>query len=375
MKKILFRKILSDCLIFFFISLLSTSIIVWVFQAVNFLDVMIEDGRSFLIYIYYTALNLPKIITKILPFALFFSFFYVLGKYEINNELIILWNSGVNKIELVNFLFKISLIITIFQIIITTFIVPVSQKFSRTILKTSEVDFIGSFIKEKKFNDTIKGLTLYTDKVEKNGELKKIYIKREFSSKKFQITYAKKGLFDQKGKKNILILFDGETINVQDDKISSFKFSKSDFNLSNLKTNTILAYKIQETQTHELLNCIKILKEQNLERISHNCSKRNLENIFEELFKRTLLPFYIPVLILISCFVIVRSKEETNYLKLRLLVFLYGFITIIISESSLKFIDDNLVSNSKIIIIPFLISIFLYFVFRYSFVNKFLNFK
>ena len=204
MKKILFRKIMSDCLIFFLISLLSTSIIVWVFQAVNFLDVMIEDGRSFLIYIYYSALNLPKIITKILPFALFFSFFYVLGKYEINNELIILWNSGVNKIELVNFLLKISLIITILQIVITTFIVPVSQKFSRTILKTSEVDFIGSFVKEKKFNDTIKGLTLYTDKVEKNGELKKIYIKREFSSKNFQITYAKKGVFDQKGEKIFL---------------------------------------------------------------------------------------------------------------------------------------------------------------------------
>ena len=129
MKKILFRKIMSDCLIFFLISLLSTSIIVWVFQAVNFLDVMIEDGRSFLIYIYYSALNLPKIITKILPFALFFSFFYVLGKYEINNELIILWNSGVNKIELVNFLLKISLIITILQIVITTFIVLLVKNF------------------------------------------------------------------------------------------------------------------------------------------------------------------------------------------------------------------------------------------------------
>ena len=373
MKKILFRKILSDCLIFFFISLLSTSIIVWVFQAVNFLDVMIEDGRSFIIYIYYTALNLPKIITKILPFALFFSFFYVLGKYEINNELIILWNSGINKIELINFLLRVSLIIAILQIIITTFIVPITQKFSRTILKTSEVDFIGSFVKEKKFNDTIKGLTLYTDKVEKNGELKKIYIKREFTSKKFQITYAKKGVFDQKGGKNILILFDGETINVQDDKISSFNFSKSDFNLSNLKTNTILAYKIQETQTHKLLNCIKTLKKQNIDRISHNCSKSNLENIFEELFKRILLPFYIPVLILISCLVVVKSKEEINYLKQRIIVFLYGFITIIISESSLKFIDNNLISNFKILIIPFLLSLVLYFIFRHSFVNKFVN--
>ena len=373
MKKILFRKILTDCLIFFFISLLSTSLIVWVFQAVNFLDVMIEDGRSFIIYIYYTALNLPKIITKIFPFALFFSFFYVLSKYEINNELIILWNSGVNKIELVNFLFKVSLIFTIVQIVITTFIVPVTQKLSRTIIKTSEVDFIGSFIKEKKFNDTIKGLTLYTDKVEKNGELKKIYIKREFSSNKFQITYAKKGLFDQKGGKNILVLFDGETINVQNDKISSFNFSKSDFNLSNLKTNTILTYKIQETQTYELLNCIKMLKKLDTDRISHNCSKNNLENIFEELFKRSLLPFYIPVLILISCLVVIKSKEETNYLKLRTIVFLYGFITIIISESSLKFINNNLVSNYKVLIIPFVILFILYFVLRYSFVIKFLN--
>ena len=182
-----------------------------------------------------------------------------------------------------------------------------------------------------------------------------------------------KKVFDQKGGKNILILFDGETINVQDDKISSFNFSKSDFNLSNLKTNTILAYKIQETQTHKLLNCIKTLKKQNIDRISHNCSKSNLENIFEELFKRILLPFYIPVLILISCLVVVKSKEEINYLKQRIIVFLYGFITIIISESSLKFIDNNLISNFKILIIPFLLSLVLYFIFRHSFVNKFVN--
>ena len=89
MKKILFRKILNDCLIFFFISLICSSLIVWVFQAVNFLDIMIEDGRDYAIYINYTLLNFPKIISKILPFALFFSFSYVITKYELNNEMII----------------------------------------------------------------------------------------------------------------------------------------------------------------------------------------------------------------------------------------------------------------------------------------------
>ena len=106
MKKILFRKLLSDCLAFFIITLLTSSLIIWVFQAVNFLDIMIEDGRDYLVYINYSLLNFPKIITKVLPFVFFFSFFYVIAKYELNNELIIFWNFGVSKISVINFFFQ-----------------------------------------------------------------------------------------------------------------------------------------------------------------------------------------------------------------------------------------------------------------------------
>ena len=84
MKKILFRKLLLDCMTFFAIALVSSSIVIWVFQAVNFLDVMIEDGRDFLVYINYSLLNFPKILSKLLPFVLFFSLFYVILKYESN---------------------------------------------------------------------------------------------------------------------------------------------------------------------------------------------------------------------------------------------------------------------------------------------------
>ena len=96
MKKILFRKFIYDCTFFFFISLISASIIVWVFQAVNFLDLMVEDGRDFSLSKLYTV-KFSKIISKLFPFALFFSFFYVISKYELNNELIIFWNFGVSK--------------------------------------------------------------------------------------------------------------------------------------------------------------------------------------------------------------------------------------------------------------------------------------
>ena len=75
MKKILFRKLLLIIVHFFFNCTFSALIIIWVFQAVNFLDIMIEDGRDYIVYINYILLNFPKIISKILPFAFFLVFF------------------------------------------------------------------------------------------------------------------------------------------------------------------------------------------------------------------------------------------------------------------------------------------------------------
>ena len=255
MKKILFRKLLLDCLTFFLIALLSASIIIWVFQAVNFLDIMIEDGRDYLVYINYSLLNFPKIVSKVLPFIFFFSFFYIISKYELNNELIIFWNFGVNKFQLINFLFRFSIFLTLLQILLSAFIVPKSLDTARSFLRSSSVNFLENFIKEKKFNDTIKGVTIYSDSKDNNGNLENIYLKKDDNKNNFQITYAKKGNFIKSNNGQILVLYEGETINVVNNKITNFKFSKSDFNLQNFETNTTTYIKTQEVSTSKLFKC------------------------------------------------------------------------------------------------------------------------
>ena len=141
MKKILFRKLLLDYMSFFFVALISSSIIIWVFQAVNFLDIMIEDGRGYLTYIKYSLLNFPKIVSRLFPFVLFFSLFYVTIKHEFNNELLIFWNFGINKIEIINFILKFSFILFLFQTLLTLIIVPKSQDIARSFLRDSSVNF------------------------------------------------------------------------------------------------------------------------------------------------------------------------------------------------------------------------------------------
>ena len=366
----LFRKLLSDCTLFFLISLFSTSIIIWVFQAVNFLDIIVEDGRNYIVYLNFSLLNFPKIMTKLIPFILFFSFVYTITKYEIKNELIIFWNFGINKIEFINFFLKLSIIITVVQIFLTASIVPKTQDLARSFLRTSSVNFLENFVKPKVFNDAIKGLTIYSNSKDKDGNLKEIYLKK--GSSDFQITYAKEGNFKKAGNSQILELYSGETISIINNKITSFKFSKSDFNLSNLEDNTTTYKKTQEVDTVDLFKCYHNLMNLNILQIDknfqvENCKEENINNILKELYKRIIIPFYIPVLILISLLLIIRSKENTNYTKYRFLIFSIGLCAIVISEMTIRFINEDFLRNLKIIVIPFFSLISLYFLFLIKF--------
>ena len=364
MKKIIFRKLLLDYMSFFILALLSSAVVIWVFQAVNFLDIMIEDGRSYSVYISYSLLNFPKIINKLFPFILFFSLFYVTIKYENNNELIIFWNFGINKIELINFFIKFSFLIMLIQIFLTALVVPKTQDLARSFLRTSNINYLEGFVKPRVFNDAVKGLTIYSNSKNKNGDLEEIYLKKG-SGSNFQITYAKKGIFKKIGNNQFLELDSGETISVNGDKIASFKFSKTDFNLSNFEDNTTTYKKTQEVATLDLIKCyhnlvnLKIFDiDKNFE--VENCRLDNVDNILKELYKRIIIPMYIPVLILISLLLIFKSKENTNYPRYRILIFLIGLSTVIISEMTIRLIREDFFENIKFFIIPIILIISLY---------------
>ena len=371
MKKIIFRKLLLDYMSFFLIALISAGIVIWVFQAVNFLDIMIEDGRSYSVYISYSLLNFPKIINKLFPFILFFSLFYVTIKYENNNELIIFWNFGINKIQLINFIFKFSVILMIIQLIFSAIIVPKSQDLARSFLRSSTVNFYENFIKPKRFNDTIKNVTIFSERKDIDGNLYNLYLKKEINENNFQITYAKKGYFKEFNNLPVLVLFNGETITSKNNEITNFSFSKSDFPINNTETNSFVTQqKTQELSSYNLLKCVKFLiptKKNKLDPKIINCTERNKNNIFKELYKRFIIPIYILVLTLIPLLVTILSKEDSKYSRLKFIAFLIGLFFIIFSETTIRLISDSIIKNISISLLPFIFIITLYLIFLKKF--------
>ena len=187
MKKLIFRKFAKDTTSFFILMCLIIGLIVWTVQAVNYFDFVVQDGHGLKTYFSITLLSFPKIFTRILPFSIFIAIFYILNKYEVKNELIIYWNIGIKKIKFINNLIIFSILLLFFQLFFKSFLVPSSLDLSRDYIRNSNIDFFPNLIKEKKFIDSVKNLTIFVENKNQNGELKNIYLKDQLNEKKSQI--------------------------------------------------------------------------------------------------------------------------------------------------------------------------------------------
>tara|TARA_B110000091_G_scaffold210858_1_gene254453 strand:+ start:204 stop:1349 length:1146 start_codon:yes stop_codon:yes gene_type:complete len=373
MKKMIFRKIASDCLKFFFLTIFTISTIIWVLQAVNYLDFIIEDGHGFFVYFNYTLLSFPKILSKIYPYALFLSISYILLKYENNNELVIFWNFGINKIKFINFFIKLSFIFILLNLVLNSVIAPLSQDKARSFIRSSDLDLFESILKPKKFIDIVENLTIYFDEKKKNGDLKNIFLKDNLDTNDFQITFAKKGVLEIRDNRKVMVLYDGKTINNISGKISEFKFSKTDFNISKFNSTTTTSTKTQENSTKELFGCFLVLKkikdkdiESNFDKPYNfnNCRLSNLENIYSILYQRLIKPFYSIFLIMIALLLILKSKDDHTFSKYKLKIYILGFLFIIFIEYSSKLITTNVLNNFFISVLPFLLFVLLYSYFQ-----------
>ena len=368
MKKIIYRKLALDCTKFFLLVLFTISIIIWVLQAVNYLDFVTEDGHGFLVYFNYTLLSLPKIIGRIFPYAIFLAFSYILLKYENKNELVIFWNFGIKKIKFINFFIKLSFLFVLVSLLINAFLSPYTQDKARSFIRSSDLDFFESILKPKKFIDTIEGLTIYFDEIGEDRELKNIYLNNNLG-KISQITFAKTGKVEKNGNKKVLVLKEGITINEINKKISEFKFSKTDFNISKFSTKTTTTKKIKETSTKDLIECLIIFHKTsdkiNLSRnsLTRNCGVENLENIHQVLYSRLIKPFYITFLISISLLLILKSKNNHLFNINKIKIYSLGFIAIIFLELSSKFVNTNLIQNLFLIILPIFFVFIMYMFF------------
>ena len=365
MKKLLFLHFLKDTLFFFLLMSLSLGLIVWVIQAVNYLDFITEDGHGFYVYFSYTLFNFPKIIHRIAPFVFFISLFYQINKYELKNELIIFWASGVSKLQFIKVIFCFSLFFFIFQMIVGAYVSPKSQDKARNFIRNSNIDFFPSLFQEGKFIDVVQNLTIFIESENSRGEYSNVFLKEIQTRNKnlSKVIYAKSGFLINKEKKRYLELYDGNIINIDSNKVNNFSFQRIEFDLTQYQSKSISYPKFQELDSYLLVKCLNYhLQGRANELVSEfmSCSKDTIKNIKEELLKRFYKPIYLPLLSLLACLIFFITKESKKFTFYKYLIFTIGILTITISELSLRYASNSIIGLYFFIVFPLLAILILY---------------
>ena len=361
MKKTIYKYFFYEFVIYFAIILFALAAVVWTIQAVNYLDLITDDGHTFTIYFFYSFLTLSKVLTKLIPFCFLLAIILTILKMEKDNELIVLWTSGLNKIHIVNLIFRISLIIMLLQLFLTSVINPTLLNFSRALLKNSQLEFIPSLLKEKQFNDTIDNLTIFVNKKDKNKVYQNIFIRDEgnvLSSIGESSTIIAKSGYMSEDEKN-LILFDGNIQKLEKDgDVNIVKFEKTVLNLTGMSTKSISEPKIQETSTKSIILCIQ---KKNIGK--HNCddNKKSLMDIKIEFNKRFGMPFYIPLIALVCCFLLASRKDRKFFYLNKYIYFGISFIILTLAEILVRYSGESFNHTVFYYMIPVLVAPIFYF--------------
>jgi len=365
MKKLIFTKFLKELTKAFFLTGASLSIIIWVIQSVNYLDLVIEDGHGLDIYFKYSLMNFPKIFSKILPLIFFFTLFYKILEYEKKNELLIFWTFGVSKAQFVNILISFSLIIFFVQVLLGGFVKPLSQNKARSFIIDSNIDFFPSLVRQGQFIDVISGLTIFIEKKTAKNQFHNILITEELNNGQKKIIYAKKGSLVSNSKEKKFYMTNGNIVDQNNNKSTFIQFDELNFNLAKYGSKTITFPKIQETNNFKLSKCLFYFYENKIEQFKEekfNCQLSTIDEVRQELLRRFYLPFYLPLISLLCAALIIKSKEDKNYHKLKYFLFFFIFFIIVFSELSLKYYFSNIYSVSFFSLFPLIIFTFFYLI-------------
>ena len=336
----IYQNFIIEILKTFLVILFGLSIIAWTVRAVNFLDLMVESGYSVNIYFQYSLLNLSSILTKFIPLSFLIALVIFIIKQIQENEFIILWTSGVEKLKLANLFFTISLIVLFFYLVFSVFITPYALNKSRHLLSKDGFNSFLPTVRVQQFSDSFKGFTFIVEKKFKN-EIKNVFIhdknnalqniSANQSNNSSTTIIANEGIIDEKQ----MVLFNGQILTTDKNNLknSIIKFEQLSVDLKNLSTDTIKLPKFQERPTINLLRCL--MSSSSTEIL--NCNENSKKEMTTVLSRRIVLPFYLPILALLCSFLLLRNKSKKNLFLNKYSIFVISFLILLYAEIIIRY--------------------------------------
>ena len=219
---------------FLLLSTLLTGIL-WLGQGLRHIDLLTSDNISFVSYLSYIIMLIPKITTLTIPVSLFLTVLISINRIRTDSELLILWASGEsNSAILLKPILLISSSVFLIYLLITLSITPYSlNEIRQKIIEIRSSGINSSILQERKFISPTDKLTIFIQERDGN-EIDNLLIHDLKNKDKPQTYIAQKGEFISNGNTKLLRLYNGsiQIFNKSDQRISEIEYDTYDLDLS-----------------------------------------------------------------------------------------------------------------------------------------------
>lgn len=223
-------------------------------QSLTQLDLLIERGQSPLTLLSITSLATPQFMAIVTPVAIFAAVSTTYSRLQQDSELVVAAASGRGPWTLAQPAFRLAVWATLFALAVNIFVQPASYREMRERLFAIRSDLATMLVREGAFRSAVDGLTVYTRKVERSGQLSGLLIS-DTRDEATPITYvARAGLVIRANGKPAMAMTDGSVHRkTADGKVEILGFSRFVLELGSFAdTENVLFYKPSDRYLAEL---------------------------------------------------------------------------------------------------------------------------
>ncbi len=139
----------------------SLTSIVWLTQALRFIDFIVNQGVSITVFLTLTVLLIPSLLFMILPPALFCSVLFVYNKLKIDSELVVMQAAGLSRWKLAKPALQVSVGVMAVAYAIALYVQPVSYKQFRDMQSFLRNNYVSILLQEGVFSNPVEGLMVF----------------------------------------------------------------------------------------------------------------------------------------------------------------------------------------------------------------------
>ncbi len=251
------KYLLRQCLMPFALILVATTMIVWMTQTLQRIDIIVEHGQGLGVFVTLSLLIIPSLLAIIIPFALFGAVVYTLHRLHSDSEIAVMFAAGVSRWRIAAPLLLITTFVALATLYVNIDLMPRTYRVMKEMVVNIRTNLASSLLRSGEFIDAAEGFTVYVDDIMGGNQFVGLLI-NDYRNPEDQRTYiAQRATIRETQTGPLLLLKNGSVQSVADytGKVDIIQYQDWAIDISSLRDGDD-EFQLEMTERYlgELLN-------------------------------------------------------------------------------------------------------------------------